>query len=557
MTLRLRALGALSALATLLASNALLTPSAAADPVEDVPPAAPAAPAARAAAASGSTPTAPAWGACSSSSLDRRGAECAMLQVPLDYDRPGGTKIRIAISRIRHTTKAYQGVMLVNPGGPGTSGLDLATRGESIPRGAGDSYDWIGFDPRGVGQSEPAVSCDPSYGGYERPRYVPSRPTVMRSWFDRSNAYTTACERKNGAILDHLRTVDSANDLESIRKALGEEQINYYGFSYGTYLGQVYATLYPDRLRRAVFDGTVDPRGVWYKDNLAQNRGFEHNMNAWFAWIAKHDAVYDLGKTEEAVRSAFYRAQEELYASPAGGRGGRISGSEWNDTFLSAGFYVYGWADLAAAFSDYVHWGDIRGVEDNYSYDGNNPAADNGYAAYLGVQCTDTTTWPKAWSTWERDAERTYRTAPYGTWGNTWLNEPCRHWPGKARKAVTISGKKVKSLLMVNETRDAATPYSGALEVRQRFGKARLIEGVGGTTHAASLSGVACVEDRVADYLATGALPKRKSGRRSDVTCPPVPAPDPAAYGGAKTSGAAKDVGPKELAELRRPGLGR
>ena len=543
MILRPRALATVAAVATLLASGALLAPSAAAEPAAGPAPAA----ATKAAGAASFTPAAPVWGTCSTERLKEAKAECATIEVPLDYGEPDGTKIKIAVSRVLHTTAKYQGVMLVNPGGPGASGLGLSVLGQYVPKGAGDGYDWIGFDPRGVGASEPAVTCDPTYLGHGRPRYVPTTPAVSEAWFARSKAYTDACAKKNGPILDHLTTVDSAKDMESIRKALGQKKINYYGFSYGTYLGQVYGTLYPTRLRRVVFDGTVDPRGIWYEDNLDQDRAFDANMNTWFAWVAKHDAVYHLGTTEAAVRLAFYRAQDELDANPAKGEQGKISGNEWNDVFLSAGYYVFGWADLAIAFAAYVKKGDISGVEDAFGFDPEDEAADNGYAVYLGVQCTDTRSWPDRWSTWSRDAWRIFDKAPYLTWNNTWYNEPCLHWPGQQHKAVKISGKKVKSVLMIGESLDAATPFSGSLEVRKRFPKARLIEGVGGTTHSGSLSGVACVDDRIADYLASGDLPKRKSGRRADVKCDPVPAPE--ATPSARSS---KKAPSKDLVELRR-----
>lgn len=544
MTLRTRALATGAAVATLMASGALLAPVASAVPAAGASPAAPGT-AAMASAAASFTPAAPTWGACDDDALTELKAQCAKVEVPLDYSKPTGTKIRIAISRVVHTAKKYQGVMLVNPGGPGGSGLRLATLGQAVPKHAGAGYDWIGFDPRGVGASEPRVGCDPGYVGYDRPAYVPPSPAASEAWFTRSNAYTDACAKKNGPILDHLTTVDSAKDMESIRKALGEKKINYYGFSYGTYLGQVYGTLYPQRLRRVVFDGTVDPRGVWYEDNLDQNRAFDKNMNVWFAWVAKHDSTYHLGTTEAAVRLTFYRTQDKLDAKPAKGR---IGGSEWNDTFLSAGYYVYGWADLAKAFAAYVKKGDISTVEESYGFDPKDKAADNTYAVYLGVQCTDTKSWPEQWSTWERDAWRIYAKEPYLTWNNTWYNEPCLHWPAKAHQQVKVSGKKVKSVLMINESLDAATPYAGALEVRKRFGNARLIEGVGGTTHAGSLSGVGCVDNRIADYLATGDLPKRKSGRRADVKCPPVPAPDPVSSDSSSRKAVSRD--PVELRRL-------
>ena len=510
MSLHTHALAVGAAFATLLASGALLAPVATATTASF-------------------TPAAPHWGSCSTKSLEAAKAQCALIEVPLDYDHPSGTKIKIAVSRVAHTAKNYQGLMLVNPGGPGGSGLGLATLGEAVPHGAGDGYDWIGFDPRGVGASEPAVSCDPEIAGYDRPRYVPTTPAASDAWLARNAAYTKACAKKNGPILDHLSTVDSAHDLESIRKALGAKRISYYGFSYGTYLGQVYATLYPQRVRRMVFDGTVDPRKVWYDADLEQDAGLDANVDTWFGWIAKHDGTYHLGKSQTSVRSRFYRAEEKLYDHPAKGKGGRLGGSEWVDAFLYAGYDQSAWPDLAATFSDFVRHDDVKALEAAYlgasGYDPDDPRADNGYAAYLAVTCTDTRDWPQHWSTWRRDGWRLFADAPYETWANTWFNEPCRHWPGRAHTEVKVDGSKVRSLLMVNETLDAATPYAGSLEVRKRFPHARLVAEPGGTTHAGSLRGDACVDDQIADYLATGKLPERRPGRRADATCDPSPQP--------------------------------
>ncbi len=511
--------------AVLVAAAAVLSTAALLAPPAQAAPSAP--------SASGSSAVAaPVWGACTTARLEAAKAECAKIEVPLDHAKPDGTKIKIAISRIRHTTKQYQGVMLVNPGGPGGSGLGLAVLKDYVPDGGGDTYDWIGFDPRGVGESEPKVTCDPTYAGYDRPRYVPASPALSEAWFTKSNAYTDACAKKYGPILDHLTTVDSAHDLESIRTALGEKKINYYGFSYGTYLGQVYGTLFPARLRRVVFDGTVDPRKIWYGANLDQDAAFDTNIDLWFGWIAKHDSAYHLGKTRAAVRSLYYRTEEKLYRNPVKGKGGKLGGSEWVDAFLGAGYYQFTWPDLADTFAGFVKDRDVKALESAY-LDASGYGDDNGYAVYLGVQCTDTR-WPQSWKTWERDSWRIFADAPYETWSNTWFNEPCRHWPAKAHQELKIDGSKVASLLMVNETLDAATPYEGSLEVRKRFGKARLIAEPGGTTHAGSLGGNACVDDRISDYLATGKLPARKSGRRADVTCAPLPEPTPNAASAAE-----------------------
>jgi len=149
---------------------------------------------------------------------------------------------------------------------------------------------------------------------------------------------------------------------------------------------------------------------------------------------------------------------------------------------------------------------------------------------YLATECTDTQ-WPQSWKVWRRDNWRTHAIAPFFTWGNAWFNAPCRHWAGDvAARLPRVNGAHVQAgVLLIAETLDAATPFEGSLEIRSRFPRSALIEGVGGTTHAGSLSGVPCVDDAVAAYLTDGTLPPRKPGRRSDLKCDPIPPPDPTA----------------------------
>ena len=128
---------------------------------------------------------------------------------------------------------------------------------------------------------------------------------------------------------------------------------------------------------------------------------------------------------------------------------------------------------------------------------------------------------------WKRDNWRVFQQAPYVTWNNAWYNAPCLFWPAAAHKPVTIDGSKVKSALLISETLDAATPFAGSLEVRRRFPNASLIALPGGTSHANSLFGDACLDNQIADYLLTGKLPVRKAGDRADAYCKPLPVPDP------------------------------
>ncbi|MBD5830744.1 alpha/beta hydrolase [Janibacter melonis] len=489
------------------------------------------------------------WGSCSTDRLKAAGAQCGMLTVPMDYNRPTGTKIKIAVSRVKADPKVrYQGAMLVNPGGPGGSGLGLAVLGEFVPDGAGAGYDWIGFDPRGVGSSRPALTCDGNVTAAPRPYYTPYKTAIYDQWISRSKSYAKKCAA-NGSILKHMRTSSTVADMESLRKALGRTQINLYGFSYGTYLGQMYASKYPKQVRRFVLDGVVDPRRVWYKANLDQNIAFEKSMRQFFNWVADNDEAYGLGSDGQDVRAKWYKLRSKLVYNPQG----KLGPSELTDVFLSAGYYVYDWDYLAQVFAA-AQAGNYEPAEQSY-VEGNptGPGADNGYAVYAAVQCTDNH-WPSKWSTWREDAWQLNKSAPFETWGNTWFNAPCHWWPVEADDDPYINGSKAPAMLLIGETNDAATPFSGAIEVRRRFPKSVLIEGVGGSTHSGSLSGVSCTDDKIAAFLKSGTLPARRAGVLSDVKCAPVPAPEPSVTAAARKSGqpTEKSVGIKnrELREL-------
>ncbi|MGL4173511.1 MAG: alpha/beta hydrolase [Actinomycetota bacterium] len=485
-----------------------------------------------------------AWGACEDPQLQAAQAECGSLAVPLDYTKPTGQKISLAVSRVRHTVSAenYQGVMLVNPGGPGTSGLWFSAFGSFIPDGAGAAYDWIGFDPRGVGSSTPSVSCDPEYLTETRPDYRPLTKNTKIAWRTRASEYAADCDR-GGELLDHMKTTDTARDMDQLRKALGQRKINYLGFSYGTYLGQVYATMYPQRVRRMVFDSTVDPTTVWYQGNLNQNLAIEKVLNRFFDWTARNNNTYGLGTTASAVRKRWSSELNTISAAPIG----TVGPAEWTDLFVPAAYSQSTWPALADGLSRWVNERDGETVEALYAQFANSD--ENAYAAYLATSCTDAT-WPAQWSTWQANAQRSATRAPFFTWANTWFNAPCQAWPAKAGKPVTVNGTKAPAILMIGETLDAATPYSGSLTVRELFPKARLIEVTGGTNHAGSLRGNTCVDHRIADYLATGALPQRRKGARADVQCAPLPEPSAAT---AQTTAVAKSADPFSLRELVAP----
>jgi pimeloyl-ACP methyl ester carboxylesterase len=318
-----------------------------------------------------------------------------------------------------------------------------------------------------------------------------------------------------------MSTIDAVRDMDLIREALGADQINYYGFSYGTYLGQVYATLFPGRMRRAVLDANVDPRNVWYQANLNQDLAFDRNIQIWFGWLAEHHAAYHLGKTQAAVSERFYAEEQRMEAEPAGGV---VGPSEWDDAFLYVGYCECLWTYLADVFSSWVHHGNVKKLIGAYRY-ADGPGVDNGFAVYNAVQCTDVQ-WPPDWATWEEDNWATYEQAPFFTWGNAWYNAPCLYWHAPAGVPTTVAGDDTP-VLLIGETLDAATPFEGNLYVRSVFPNAVLISEPGGTTHAGSLFGNACVDNKIAKFLKTGELPPRQPGDEADVECAPLPKPEP------------------------------
>ena len=491
-----------------------------------------------------------AWGTCAETALAQAGAKCGYLSVPLSYANPSGPKIKIAVSRILHTSSAknYRGIILTNPGGPGGSGLDLnmyliaQLKADKLSAAAND-YDWIGFDPRGVGSSVPALSCDPNYFSPDRESYNPTTPSILRYWLSRSAGYDKACEAKSAAqsaLLDHMTTIDAARDMNSIRQALAgpSGKMSYYGFSYGTYLGQVYATLYPHTLNQLILDSNVNPKDVWYKANLNQDIAFNRNVNIWFGWLAKYNSYYHLGATAAAVSKRWYAEKAYLTKHPINGQ---IGPDEWTDIFLNAGYYQETWLQLGSAFADWENTHSAAAAKNLVSlYQGADGVGDdNGFAVYNAVQCTDVQ-WPTSWSVWQRDNTAVNKIAPFETWGNAWFNAPCLHWPAPAHHPVQVggygTGKAVHSALLIDETLDAATPFPGSLEVRKLFPNSVLLAEPGGTSHADSLFGNLCVDGTIASYLETGKLPPRKPHAEWDLTCQPLPVPNPTAQTDAPAS---------------------
>jgi len=468
--------------------------------------------------------------AVGSGAPDAARLRCGSIRVPANYQRPSGRKITLALSEVPATAPASQrqGYLLVNPGGPGASGLGLAgsVAGALSPAVAAE-YSIVGFDPRGVGSSVPALTCDASFFAKPRPPYTPASARAEQVQIGRAKVYAADCEKRFGWLLPYMTTQDSARDMDSIRAALGQQKISYLGYSYGTYLGQVYGTMFPGRVSRMVLDSVVDPAGAWYQDNLEQDYAFQGRINAFFAWTAAANSTFSLGSSASQVRAAFARAAANLTAHPLTNGEGRplVGPDELADTFLAGGYSNSFWPDLAGALSGYLNNGDGSDLVQLYQSVG--AQGENEFAVYNAVECSDVD-WPRSWARWNADMRRASRSAPFETWANTWFNASCAFWPVKGPAVpMRIDGSRLPPILMLQGTLDAATPYQGALVARRRLPTARMVVVEGGGNHGQSLSSPPnqCVLGYLNRYLGTGALPPG-TGLVS-ARCPALPAPAP------------------------------
>ncbi|MER7959538.1 alpha/beta hydrolase [Streptomyces sp. NPDC096030] len=477
------------------------------------------------------------WSGCATSAYPK--LQCATLEVPLNHDDPAGRSITLALTRIPHSAKESQGPLLVNPGGPGGSGRTLAGYvAAALPAAVAAQYDVIGFDPRGVGRSEPALDCRPGHFAPVRPDSLPSGAEAEQQGVERARAFAAACGEKYADVLPYIDTVSTAKDMDAIREALGAPQLTYLGYSYGTYLGAVYVRLHPERVRRMVLDSVVNPQGVWYEDNLAQDLAFDTRHKDFMAWVARQNATYKLGSDPAAVEAAWYRMRDALRETPAGGK---VGPGELEDTYLPGGYYNGYWPSLAGAFSAYVNDANAVPLTRVYeSYAAPDKASDNGYSVYTGVQCRDAK-WPRDWNTWRTDNWDVHAKAPFATWNNAWYNAPCAFWPVDSLTPPDVTNDEVAPVLILQATDDAATPYEGAVALRRMVQGSSLVVEEGGGNHGVTLAGNDCMDEHLATYLSTGDVPRGDGLSEADAVCEALPEPKPLKAGSAPRSGSAPD----------------
>ncbi|MBW8736608.1 MAG: alpha/beta fold hydrolase [Streptomyces turgidiscabies] len=459
---------------------------------------------------------------------------CGTVTVPLDYAHPDGRQIKLTVSRTAATGKdprdpehkvPHQGALVYNPGGPGASGMFFPMIG-AIPewkRIAG-AYDLVGYAPRGVARSAP-ISCKDPKRFFKGPTQAPTHPSPSYKMerVAEAKAYARGCAERSGDALRHYHSLNNARDLDVLRAALGEDRLTFMGASYGTYFGALYATLFPSHVRRMVFDSVVnpDPSQIWYSDNLDQSAAFENRWADLRAWVARHNDVYGLGATPQAVLRSYEKAAARLATEPAGGK---VGPGQLQGAFLQAGYYDDYWPHRAHALAAYLK-GDPQPLVDQAA-----PVteaaveAENGNAVYTAVECNDAP-WPTSWQVWDRDNTRLARTAPFETWDNAWMNLPCAYWPAPRQTPLDVrtGPGDLPPVLILAAERDAATPYAGALELRRRLPGSALVTERGSGTHGIAGGPNQCVNDYLDAYLLAGRLP----GRSAD--CAPHAEPRPAA----------------------------
>ncbi|MFI1018068.1 alpha/beta hydrolase [Streptomyces sp. NPDC020965] len=434
---------------------------------------------------------------------------CATVKVPLDYTRPSGKTLNMAISRIKATNPAKRhGVMLLNPGGPGGSGLWMPLY---WPKEVAARYDMIGFDPRGVGASSP-VNCGLTPKQQEWPRPYQSKTFAK----DVAWAKTVAekCRKKEGDTLRHITTRNTARDMDVVRAVLGEKKLNYLGYSYGTYLGAVYAQMFPKRTDRFVLDSAVDPKLAWRGMIQVWAEGAEPAFDRWAKWTAARSSTYKLGSTSAKVEKTFWDLVAAADRKPIKIEGESLSGTDIRGGMRGSFFSPKEAAELVvmlkkAAAGKPARLGTLT-QPPRFAPD----AEDNMTSSFWSVVCGDNSAaWPKSTDQYRKDALRDKKRYPlFGDFASN--IKPCAFWD-KSVEPATVVNNSVKMLIVQNEW-DAQTPLSSALGMHRALKGSKLLTVKGGEGHGVYASNVSkCADAATTAYLTTGKLPAK------NLTCTP------------------------------------
>ncbi|MEW2399651.1 alpha/beta hydrolase [Streptomyces sp. NPDC046862] len=453
----------------------------------------------------------PRWTACDHKELDEAGARCATIRVPLDYRHPEGRTLTIGFSRIKATdTRNRIGLMMHNSGGPGGITLDMPLMdAPAMGKELAARYDLIGMDPRGVGRSSP-LRCGTS-GHWLRSAGYDDEGFRAQARYEAD--LVKSCQRTYGkdlSYLGHFTTRNTARDMDLLRAVLGERKTSYFGVSYGTYLGAVYARMFPSRVDRLLLDSAIDP-ARWHvpliRDVTVAN---EEYLDAVAAWAASRHGTYGLGDTAAKVRAtvesvARQAARTPLEVGPYTADGQQVP--------MALGMTMADDREFArTAETIRVLYDAARGrtVEPTETLQAALGAPDDEAevqnSLQMALQCADRAA-PRDLSWYRRNVERSRATAPlFGPVFNG--VHPCAFWPGKPVEPPMTDGNDVPGLI-VQATGDTRTSYANGQGLHRKMPNSRLI------TLKAQVHGVyglypnRCVYQQVNDYLRTGELPAR------------------------------------------------
>lgn len=443
---------------------------------------------------------------------DCDGFECADLRVPMDYQKPAGAEIKIALLRAPAGEPSQRiGALVVNPGGPGGSGVNFAKAGSSqFGSELTDRFDIVGFDPRGVGRSRPVkclstakldevVAFDPD----------PDTPAEVARMGELFRQFGQGCLDESGAIARHISTKDVARDLDVLRAALGESKLDYLGSSYGTFLGATYAELFPMKVGRFVLDGAIDPSLSTLKLSLQQAKGFETALRAYVAQCVESADCF-LGSSVDAGIAKIQDLLVRLDARPLPGDGTRELTEGLGMVGLYMPLYAKGyWPWLTDALKN-AFAGDGSGLlqlSDNLTGRKGDGYEDNSLEALNAVNCLDhaDSIGPAEVAGYIAQFEKA---AP--TFGRSFAYSAsaCSTWPVRSgvRPAV-LQAKGAPTIVVIGTTRDPATPLVWAQALAAQLDSGRLITR-DGDGHTAFQRGSTCVDDAVEAFLIDGKLPQ-------------------------------------------------
>jgi pimeloyl-ACP methyl ester carboxylesterase len=452
-----------------------------------------------------------AWGSCPATAaghLDPR-QECATLRVPLGYPDPAGARISLAISRIRTASSgARRGVLLLIPGGPGNPGVDLpSARVPRLSQAVLDRYDLVGFDPRGVGRST-AVSCGLSTQDTDLLPW-PSPGGDIVGNVAQARRVADACVRNGGAVLRGLSTITEARDIDQIRQALGEDRLSYWGVSYGTYVGAVYATLFGQRTDRVLLDSSDDPDPARVERGWLANYavGVVDRFPDFAAWASAAGNPARLASTPGAVRTTFLDLAARLDRQPLAWPDGQppaLTGNALRELLLRSLYSDQSFPYLAQVMAASLRFAPLPPRQSMPA-----DVVQNVDAVLVGTLCGDVT-WPTSLADYARDVADNAARFPL-TAGMPVGIGPCSFWPYQpARPPVRISQDGPSNVLLVQNLRDPATPFSGALRLRGALGdRARMVTVDSGGHGSYLANGNACGDRMVTAFLVSGERPAR------------------------------------------------